>query len=519
MTALESVPQAPPVGTDDMAANRWSRWSDRLNPILVREVQQAVKGRAFVLTVFLALGIGVVIAIAAAGEQQHRGGGGGRMAFDAGLATLAPLLVFVVPMGAFQSMRLELRGGIVEQLLLSELRPWRIIAGKLCAAMVQFVLYVAVLAPLLATSYLLRGVDLPTIAMSLLFALLFCIAATSFAISSAAQGMLPALQGLTNLAVAFGLGVTSFGLVGYIGSGEYVRDLGWLLRSRELGMVTSLVAGGGLAGSVLSALTAQSFLAHAFENRSTGFRTFLFGMVLLCYGWMWLFVDASNWGEAMPVMTYFLVMLGAVFGIFMTTEQQVLSPRARAHVPRSPLLAALAAPLLPGRDRGMACLVLYLGLVGAIAWCAWPTSGPRYFLDGISRLLGFTVAYVMIYLTIAKTVRGRLPATVVGNHLARFLVPFLVFLFSIVPVLLDVLLRGGVRNWHLGHVMDPFFTIEDQAFRRDRGDTVLWGVVIAGLVALALQLPSLARGFLEVQAASALRRQQAASKPENGETA
>jgi len=468
--------------------------------------------------VFLALAIGVVIAIAAAGEQQHRGGGG-RMAFDAGLATLVPLLVFVVPMGAFQSMRLELRGGIVEQLLLSELRPWRIIVGKLFAAMVQFVLYVAVLAPLLATSYLLRGVDLPTIAMSLLFALLFCIAATSFAISSAAQGMLPALQGLTNLAVAFGLGVTSFGLVGYVGSGEYVRDLGWLLRSKELGMVTSLVAGGGLTGSVLSGLIAQSFLAHAFENRSTGFRIFLFGMVLLSYGWMWMFVDASHWDEAMPGMTYFLVLLGAAFGIFMTTEQQALSPRVRAHVPRSPLLAALASPFLPGRDRGMACLALYLALVLAIAACAWPASGSRYFLDGIYSLIGFTVGYVMIYLTIAKALRSRLPTTVTGNHLARFLVPFLVFVFSIVPVLFDVLLRGGVRQWHIGHVMDPFFTIEDQAFRRDRGDTVLWGVVIAGLVALALQVPSFVRGVLEVRAASAVRRQHPAVKAENGETA
>ena len=518
MTAIESPAQAPPVPPEVDAGTRWSRWSDLLNPILVREVQQAIKGRAFVLTVFLALGIGVVIAIAAASQQQL-GRSGGRMAFDAGLATLVPLLGFVVPMGAYQSMRLELRGGIVEQLMLSELRPWRIIVGKLCAAMVQFVLYVAVLAPLLATSYLLRGVDLPTIGLSLLFALLFCVAATSFAISSAAQGMLPAMQGLANLGVAFGLGVASFSGVAFVGSGEYVRDLGWLIRSRELGMVTSLVACIGLSGSVLSGLIAQSFLAHAFENRSTGFRVFLFAMVGFSYGWLCAFVDPADWHDASPAITWFLVLLGAGFAIFMTTEQQVLSPRVRAHVPRSPLLAALAAPLLPGRDRGMACLVLYLGLVGAIGWSLWPVTGPGRFLSGLARALAFTTAYVLIYLTIGKALRGRLPPTVAGNHIARFLVPFAVFVFCIAPVLLDVMVRGDVRNWHIGHVMNPFWTIDQFAWRHERGSEVLWGVVAAGIGALALQVPGMIRGWLEVQRASALRRQAPAAKVANGEPA
>src|SRR5262245_45204406 len=118
MTAT-STPAAPvAVPPLPAAPGRWQRWSDRLNPILVREVQQAVKGRLFALSVFIALVIAVTIAVVVASRYEP-GGRSGRTAFNAGFATLIPLLVFVVPMQAYQSMRLELRSGIVEQLLLS----------------------------------------------------------------------------------------------------------------------------------------------------------------------------------------------------------------------------------------------------------------------------------------------------------------------------------------------------------------------------------------------------------------
>ena len=100
MSALDPtmVPTELPAG-EESAPNRWSRWSDLLNPILVREVQQAIKGRVFMLTVVVALAISVVIAVAVAGDQDA-GLQSGRSAFDAGLATLVPRLIFVVPMQA-----------------------------------------------------------------------------------------------------------------------------------------------------------------------------------------------------------------------------------------------------------------------------------------------------------------------------------------------------------------------------------------------------------------------------------
>lgn len=493
------------------AVDRWAIWSDRCNPILVRELVQAVKGRGFALTVFLALAVSVLIAIAVvrSGGAEARAG---LDAFGAGLATLAPLLLFVVPMQAYQSMRLELRAGIVEQLFLSRLRPWRILTGKLLAAMVQFVLYVSVLAPLLATSYLLRGVDLPTIALSLLFALLLCLTATAAAISAAAQGLLPSMQPVASLAIALGLGMATVGVVGYVGTGEYARDVGWLMRSSEFGTTTSLFVLCALLGTTLSGLTAQSFLLHAFENRSTAFRVFLFGTVAILFAWLFVFIDPTHWREAAWGLLFFLVLLGITFGVFMVTEQDQLSPRVRAHVPKSALVALLAAPFLPGRDRGMACVGLYmLVLLGIGALVQPPTvTGFAPYREGVLRMAAMTVVYGLVWLSIAKWLRARLPSTVQGNHIARFLLPAVFVVALLLPVLMDVFVRGGVDEWHVGHVLNPFWTIAVFAWTNHHPAALPW---LFGVLALftVLQVPACVRGVREVLAAQAARR--AAAKP------
>src|SRR5262249_53051430 len=102
-----AVPPPPADG-----AGRLGRWSDRLNPILVREVRQALKARTFPLLVLGVLVGSIGIALGVTGDDAvHRNG----RAFSIGLTALVPLVLFVVPMQAYHAMRTELRAGIVEQ--------------------------------------------------------------------------------------------------------------------------------------------------------------------------------------------------------------------------------------------------------------------------------------------------------------------------------------------------------------------------------------------------------------------
>ena len=481
----------------------FARVSDALNPILVREVQQAVKGRVFPLTILLALGVSVVIASVVASEEGMEVDGRG--AFDAGLATLAPLLLFVVPMQAYNSMRTELKSGIVEQLLMSRLGPGRVLVGKLQAAMVQFVLYVSLLSPLLATSYLLRGVDLLTIVVSLLFALIACVAATAFAVSSAAQAVVPALQPIANLGVAFGLGLATFGAVAGIGSGEYAQGVGEMLRSRYAAAVMSGVGLAAAVSTTLSWLTARSYLMHAFEDKSSGFRVFLWILPLLVYGWMLAFIDPADWHEMFPALTFGLLLAAIAWGIFMVTEQRPFSPRVRHHVPTGRLTSALAAPLLPGRDRGMLCFALFAAALVGVALLFWPSSAGPF---AIHRVLGrvglMTLAYGAVYLNLGRWWRGILPETVKASQAGRVFVPLLMFVLIIVPLVIDALAQGYVDDWHLGHVMNPFWTIS--RFTASRWDSAAPVVVAVLVVATLVQVPCWVRGVRETTRAAAARR-------------
>ena len=482
--------------------------SDALNPILVREVQQAVKGRVLQLTIFIALVASVVIASSVASDAA--GLAAGRGAFEAGLATLVPLLLFVIPMQAYSSMRAELKGGVVEQLLLSRLGPGRVVSGKLQAAMVQFLLYVSLLSPLLATSYLLRGVDLLTISVSLFFALIACVTVTVFAISSAAQAVVPALQPIANLGMAFGLGLTTLGVTGAVLSGGYSEAMSSMLRSREVWTVVSGATLGSVITITLSWLIARSYLLHTFEDKSSGFRIFLWTSPVLVYGWMLGFVESRDWHDAFPLLTFGLLLAAIIFGVFMATEQRDLSPRVRNHAPTGRMSLIVAVPLLPGRDRGMLCFTMFAALLFGLAATFWPspTESTYDVADFVYRLGLTTLAYGFVYLLIGRWLRAWFPETVKGSQAARVALPLFLFFCIVVPLLIDGFSGGRVSGWHLGHVLNPFWTMERFCLGMNpaRWEAAEPFVITSLAVGALAQVPIWVRGVREVARAARARR-------------
>src|SRR5204863_1400529 len=79
----------------------------------------------------------------------------------------------VVPYSAFRSLAAEREDNTYDLLSITTLRPWQIVSGKLGSAIVQMGVYFSAITPCLAFTYLLRGIDLPTIAVLLTY-LFFC---------------------------------------------------------------------------------------------------------------------------------------------------------------------------------------------------------------------------------------------------------------------------------------------------------------------------------------------------------
>lgn len=486
---------------------RLERWSDRVNPILLRELKQSTKGRVFMLAVLLALVAVVFVAASVAAHVQR--GGSGKVAFDAGLATLVPLLLFIVPMQASYSMTAELRSGMLDQLQLTELRPLRIVLGKLGAAVVQFVIYVSLAAPLLMTGFVLRGVDMAMIAVSLIFALLCCVGATAVALAAALQGAARMLRPVSTLGSALGLGVMATITSVYVGTGEFARDVGSLLGTPELWLVLGSVSLGAMVAITLLTLIAQARLSHAFENRSTGFRVFLLLQPPLWFGWIWLLERGAPSRDLITTCSFFLALLGAIFTVFMVTELRRLSPRHVAHVPRRAWLSWLAVPLLPGRDRALLCLYLYWALLFALVeWLIDPAVMKPGFLAfdlWFYQAAVMVCGYALVYGMLVHLLRSRCPELGEMTAGARVLAPLLLVLGCLLPVLFDGLNATGVADWHLGHILNPFWSVDEFA-HADQLHQVRRTVVVVALATACLRCVPLLRGVKETLAASRARR-------------
>ncbi len=144
---------------------------DWLNPILVKETRQALKSFQFTaMFILLLIGCWIVTmgGVALVGPRIFYAAEGGTLMLWY-YAILAFPLAVVVPYAAFRSLAEEREDNTYDLLSITTLRPRQIISGKLGSAVVQMAVYFSAITPCLAFTYLLRGIDLPTIAVLLAY--------------------------------------------------------------------------------------------------------------------------------------------------------------------------------------------------------------------------------------------------------------------------------------------------------------------------------------------------------------
>ena len=157
------------MATTDIPGRLADKASDWLNPILVKEARQALKSRQFIATFLLLLGVSwlasMLTIIAVSGENLSTSG---KKLFWWYALVLSVAIFIVVPFTAFRSLQTERDQHTYEVLSVTTLKPRQILLGKLGSALVQMFIYYSALTPFIAFTYLLRGIDVPTIAYILL---------------------------------------------------------------------------------------------------------------------------------------------------------------------------------------------------------------------------------------------------------------------------------------------------------------------------------------------------------------
>ncbi|MGO8765847.1 MAG: hypothetical protein ACLQSR_12030, partial [Limisphaerales bacterium] len=151
--------------------NDWRGWE--LNPIVVKELRQAVRSRAVTIMLLLLLAglfvTSVLFLITQSFDVSPSEELGSSM-FSTFMVILAFASILFIPLYIGIRVAVERQENNLDLLYVSTLSPTQIIRGKfLCGAYLAILFFSAVM-PFMAFTNLLRGVDLPTI-----FFILFCL--------------------------------------------------------------------------------------------------------------------------------------------------------------------------------------------------------------------------------------------------------------------------------------------------------------------------------------------------------
>ena len=442
MSTAESIDQpTSPFASDSTSKSSWSfvdaianRVGDTLNPILVKEARQALKSRQFTASFWLILLFAVgwsFVGISLLMPRVYYFPSGRFMITGYFLIFCIPLLL-IVPFSAFRSLATEREDGTYELLSITSLSARQIVTGKLGSALMQMLVYYAALAPCIAFTYLLRGLDVGTIFLLLAGTFLMSILFSCIGLVFAGMSRARAWQALTSVLLLIilligGIYWCVFMMI-IVHSGEVPINTVdfWIGVAFTITIYSTLVA--------LLVLVAAAQNSFASDNRSTKIRWVMLGQLVLFAGWMVFFWVRYQTAEVSEVALVFAGIAFAMYGMLLTGEIAELSPRARRDLPQSWFGRIFLTWFNPGSGTGYVFTLTAFGsfvalflLMNAYASANYPEiAHPR-----IDRLNVFGIlvwSYMALYLGLGRMI-------VIGlRRIASFGLPAVFLIHALVLV-------------------------------------------------------------------------------------
>ena len=454
--------------------------SDSLNPLVVKEVRQAVRGKFLVVVLMLFLVIQLfTMGIFLANESASLSFNAGRTIFTTLSSILLATCLLFVP--AYTGIRLasERSDTNVDLLFITTLRPRSIIWGKFLAALFLTVLLYSACMPFMTFTYLLRGIDLLSIFILLAFNLIIIAVGIQCAILI---GCIPtnrvfkAILGVIWLGAVIGIFVGTTVLSGELlnaGIGSQLNSWGfWRGALGVLGSAAALIG--------LLALLSTAVIRPLSTNRALPVRIFVTAV------WVLSGIGMGIWSltirDVGPLMLWAVlhILLCCIALFIAVSERERLGQRVRQSIPHEGGLRLLVFPFYSGAANGVVWASLMITLTLLAVWgrstffanSGWSSSDFAEFMAVISGL----GLYAFCYALAASFIRRTLLANRVASPYT-WIIGLILFVIAstIIPLLLFFVSGKWNEEWFIASPVGLFAGLINS------NDVVLFGsVAIAG---------------------------------------
>lgn len=451
------------------------RLGDRFNPVLVKEIRQAVNSRFVSTAMMLLLVVQLIVMIFQIENYSSTNRIDsfiGRELFLYLQGILVVLSLILIPVMSAGRLGAERSDVNVDLLFISSLSPRAIITGKFLAAIALAMLVFSACAPFMTFAYVLRGLDIQTILLVLAIDFMAVLYGTMAALLLAA---IPAGRLLRVLLGLIGIGFLVLIAVLAIRQSTLLLEIGFFrfdLGSREAWLMFAALAAVvvGLIG--LMFFWSIALLSPTTANRAMPVRLYTAGLWLA-----WAIVcGCISYANDTPLPAYVAGFVGFEFFAFQMIisicERDSLGPRVLRRIPRSPYLRIPAFLLYSGAAGGI--VFSTIGMAVSIIWFGMWTevrlgSSRLYSYGDMSEIIwgmSLIAGYTYCYCLTAVLVRRMLPKPAFQSYATWLLAVILVALGCIIPRgIFEVIYQKSISAsyWHADFwivMTNPFVVID-----------------------------------------------------------
>lgn len=344
---------------------------DRLSPMLVKELRQGLRTRAFI-GVFLTLQIVLGVILLAAGTASSSDQAGSTIS-NIIFIFFSIAVIVIQPMRGMGALSSEIKGNTIDMMVLTRLSAWRIVAGKWSAIVSQSALILVTIIPYLILRYFFGGMNLvgEVVALILIFITSATLTAITVGLSAMPSIILRAILPIVGIPTA-GYMILALLMFSVMGGSTSIFDF-CTLETTESQITIGLYIVACLYYSFFLLSIGTSLIAPYAENYSTIRRVIALIMTLTATATGILYVD-----HIAIMIAVYIAIFSPLFTISLTEFGILVPPVVHKFSRYGPLGKFLGIFLMPGWATGVFFCYL-LALIAAISFFFIPV--PIYGFD------------------------------------------------------------------------------------------------------------------------------------------